>query len=259
MVNPLDPSPRITDSLLTREQEDETYPLNKMNDRTRGLALPDSPLQNLGNLKDFVTMLGGHANKGIMDALLGNDSEDKQESMLARQMALAKYTSGLQDAATEKRENNILKRDLLKTKATPIDPKKYEAAQEAYVAGKAAGMPDETLNQVMASFGFAVKGGNTPGVMRSIGSALGVAAPLSAKDVVLEPVQTPMAQLLQQLGLPGAVAEVTDKPKPDAQPKPGSAPKAPNAGRRIRDKKTGRTGTLAPGAQLPPGAEFITE
>ena len=247
---------RITDSLMTTAQEDEAYPMNRYNDPVRDIELPDSPLKNLGNLKDLLGMLGGGASKGLVEALIGND-DAKDARMLARQMALAQFTSGLQDKAADRRENRTLTRDLLRTNATPIDPKKYKAAQEMYEELKATDKSDDEINTILKSYGFKI-GAPTMTAAQALFDRLGLGRFNNPPrgTPVLEASRNPMHEMIQQLGVEGAIAELTGEKKAKADLKPGTATLAPQ-GRKIRDKKTGRTGTLKPGGKLPAGAEFI--
>jgi hypothetical protein len=51
---------------------------------------------------------------------------------------------------------------------------------------------------------------------------------------------------------------VTDRPKSAPRQSASKGAAKPPAGVRVRDPKTGRTGTLAPGAAVPEGLEVIS-
>lgn len=93
-------------------------------------------------------------------------------------------------------------RDMLKSNAQVIDPKKYQLAQEAVAAALDAG---QDPNAIAQSFGFNYMGDSTS----KVGGALSYLTGTRSGNIQLQPTGSPLQQILRNAqGLPEAMQQV---------------------------------------------------
>lgn len=166
-----------------------------------------NPQQNL--LRTLMAMqdaqLPTGAQNAILQSMFGKQLGMMTEREQAEQQAARddKRARATQEAA-ELSANRQMVRDVMKTQAGGVDPKKLIAAQDAVAAAINAGLDPNATAQ---SFGFNFMQ-DAAGPARGIFSQLGLADRTTGGNVVLSPAGSPLQQLLRDSdSLPAAMQQ----------------------------------------------------